>query len=105
LNYRVEIAAHHGPNGVLSLIRAAAGVGGNNLNALVAFRYPALLPNYNYSSSATILAMSIAVKKQIIVYQNLRSLSSSGQLRNVAAVQRQFVLDGQIAAASRVYVY
>jgi hypothetical protein len=62
---------HHGPDGGCSLLRSIGGLGSRQLHNQLLQSYPNLVNNFHYASSATILGLSVAVKKRINVYANM----------------------------------
>jgi hypothetical protein len=101
--HRVEISIHHGPDGALSLIRAAAGrgTGAAALNHVVHINYPTLLNNFHFSSCATVLAATLVVKKRIVVYRDMQATPALN-LKTVAATQIEFTADQNRTASNRV---
>jgi hypothetical protein len=101
--YSVEISVHHGPHGALSLARAAAGqgTGPNVLSTVIQQQYPSLLVNFNYSSCATVLAASMVLKQQIVVYRGLMAMPNL-HISTMNAAQIQFIADQNTTANNRV---
>lgn len=87
--FRVEIGVHHGPDGGCSLLRSIGALGSRNLNALMAQSYPNLVYNFHDSSAATILAVSLAVKKRISVYENM-DRNTTGPIATFAQFLQDF---------------
>jgi hypothetical protein len=68
---RAEIEEHHGPNGLIDLLRATGALGKTRLDRALQNAYPQLKDGFNYSSCAAVLAASILTKSQIILYSNV----------------------------------
>jgi hypothetical protein len=87
---RIEIAQHHGPSGALSLALSIAALGAANLDTLLEQQYPRfVVQNFNYASSACILAACVVLKSRIYVYKDLDA-NIIGPIATLPLVQDEF---------------
>ncbi|XP_065352827.1 uncharacterized protein LOC135947809 isoform X2 [Cloeon dipterum] len=99
---RVEIAIHHGPDGAMSLIRAAGGLAKRTLHTVIGNQYPSLVANFNYSSCATILACSIALKSKMAIYEDVAQ-ANTGPMMTLAQLDLDFRMESSRPVSLRKY--
>lgn len=79
----------------MSLLRSLGGLGTRNLQNILLVQYPNLVQNYHYSSAASILAVSIAVKVRVAVFENMDS-SVTGNIPTFALFRQDFEINDSL---------
>lgn len=73
-------------------MRSLGGLGSLNLQNILHLQYPNLVQNYHFSSAASILALSIAMKVRIALYEDIDT-SVTGNIPTFALFRQDFEIN------------